>query len=87
MPRIINFEEVSENYRKKQILLNKQCYIEDGYLILNVRYEYDIALGRCDTHQKVLEWVLHLSGKNWFSMDLMQKFIRVANEEIRKNKV
>lgn len=80
----IDISNVLENVKKENELLSKQCYVDDGYIVLNVRYEYEIALERCDTHEKILDWVMHLSCKNWFTMRLMKRFIIIANEELKK---
>jgi len=58
--------------------LEKQCYIEDGYIVLNVRVHYDIELSRCDTKAKVLHWVMHLGGKNWATLPLLRRFAELA---------
>jgi hypothetical protein len=70
------------DFKEGQKLLDSQCYIDGDYLVLNVRYEYDIALSRISSHADILDWVLHLSGKNWFSMELMQRFISLAKSTI-----
>ena len=71
-----------EEYKKTQELLASQCYIDGDCLVLNVRYEYSITLDRLLTHEMILDWVLHLSGKNWFNMELMQLFIYLAKSQI-----
>jgi len=58
--------------------LDKQCYIEGDYIVLNVRFPYDIELSRCDTHKKILHWVWHLAPKNWVNQLLLWRFIELA---------
>ena len=59
---------------------DKKIYVEDGYLILNYSYEYDIALDRLQTEKDILGWVFHLAGKNWMNAHRIQNFIEKCSE-------
>ncbi|MEM1145199.1 MAG: hypothetical protein AAGI88_21685 [Pseudomonadota bacterium] len=64
--------------------LEKQVYIADDHIVINVSYEYNIALSRCDTPEKLLHWVWHLTEKSWMTNEVMRRFIDVA---CRENKI
>lgn len=64
-----------DEYEKR---LQKQVRVEEGHIVIDVDYEYNIALNRCDTLEKILGWATHLCEKNWMTTDIMERFIRVA---------
>lgn len=37
---------------------------------------YCIERSRCNTHRKMVEWMRHLSEKNWFGADEMRAFLK-----------
>ena len=39
---------------------------------------YEIVKSRCDTHAKILSWVLHMGQKSWVTTEAIQKFILLA---------
>ena len=39
---------------------------------------YHIELDRIDTKEKMLEWVLHLSGKDWVTRIMVHRMVEVA---------
>lgn len=43
---------------------------------------YDIELDRCDTPEKILAWVDHLTEKTWMTNDMFSEFIGVACKQI-----
>ena len=49
----------------------------DGFLEFP-RVGYDIKLDQLYSHQKILEWCVHLSRKSWFSMEILRHFINLA---------
>lgn len=56
--------------------------IDGNYLIIN-RFdgddmEYEIAISECDTAAKLVNWMFHLTEKQWMTRELMREFIRVA---------
>jgi hypothetical protein len=59
---------------------DEKIYIEDGYLVLNYAYEYNIVLDRIKSPSDVLGWVLHLSGKNWMNTERLVNFINKCAE-------
>lgn len=53
----------------------KGVYIEGNYLVLNIRYPYDIQLSRIDTPTKAHEWVIHLMEKNWITREILFEMV------------
>ncbi len=37
--------------------LKQQVSVQDEHIVINVCYEYNIALSGCDTAEKLLHWV------------------------------
>lgn len=62
--------------------LQKQCYIDGDYIVINVRYPYEIHKDRCKTYKDIVDWVLQLSSKNWTDKILIERFIEVARSLI-----
>lgn len=67
-------KEVAEHDEK----MAKQVYVKDDHIILNVSYEYNILKADCDTPEKLLSWVYHLTEKTWMTTEAMRRFIEVA---------
>jgi hypothetical protein len=44
---------------------NPRCKVEDGYITFRKEPSYEIALKECDTPEKILHLVYHLSTKSW----------------------
>ncbi len=75
--------ETANNVIEEIKRLNKQCYMEDGFIVLKVGYDdYSILFSRIDTAEKILGWSMHLSRKNWVSIELLERFISVASDRI-----
>ncbi len=72
----------SDEFRKKVIarreLLEKQVRIEDGHVVVNVAYDYNIPLGELDSAEKILSWVMQLCEKTWITSEVIERFISVA---------
>ena len=58
----------------------KGVYIEGNYLVLNVRYPYDIELSRIDTPMKVKEWIIHLLEKNWITREILFEMVDLLQQ-------
>lgn len=52
--------------------------VEGKAIVLVGGFSYVITLDRCDTLEKILDWVLHLSEKTWVTTDLIESFIHLA---------
>lgn len=62
----IDLREAFEDGERRRAALAKRFVVDDeGYMIIDGWYE--IEMTRCDTYDKILSWVLHLSEKNWAS--------------------
>lgn len=61
---------------------NKFVYFEDGYIVINVHYEYNIAIERINTPEKLLFWVYHLSEKNWVTKQIIRDVVKLAIEKM-----
>lgn len=76
--RILNGAEAAAELIAEKERLDKAVYIENDHLVINVHYEYNIALDRCDTHAKLLSWVHHLMEKTWMDPGVTRRFIEKA---------
>jgi len=65
----VDFDKLASNYDR--------CVVRDGCIVLDGNYE--IALDRCDTPEKILACVCHLSSKRHF-FGLIEPFIRTSAE-------
>ena len=75
------FEKDDEGFKKfvKHMEdLRKTVTVVDDHIVINVHYEYNIPLSRCNTHEKILGWAYHLTEKTWMSRDVLRYFIQVA---------
>lgn len=59
--------------------------IEDGYMVINFSYPYEIHLSRISTESEVIGWIFHLLGKNWMNPHRIQLFIEKCGEVNRKD--
>jgi hypothetical protein len=73
-------EELWEEMLAHGEQLSQQVSIQDGYLVINVAFEYPIELARCDTHAKILAWVVQLTDKTWITPEVVQRFIYLATQ-------
>ena len=75
---IKDLKKLREEMLQHEEQLRKQVYVDGELLTINVKYEYQIELARCDTLEKILAWVVHLSEKTWISPDVLERFVHVA---------
>lgn len=50
--------------------------VDDDYITLCGYYH--IEKNRCANYESILNWVLHLSEKNWMDMPKLNRFIKIA---------
>ena len=62
-------ESISVN--GKHITLHKHGSVYDSY---------SVELNNCNTPEKILDWVMHLSEKTWMTTLMIRGFIRAACE-------
>lgn len=70
-----------DEYRESKKNFVPKVYMHDKNIIINVTHEYNIDLNRCDTAEKLLHWIWHLTEKSWMTNDVMREFIEVACQE------
>jgi hypothetical protein len=70
-----------EDYKKHMEELEKTVSVKEDHIVINVHYEYNIAISSCDTYERILGWVYHLTEKTWISRDVLRRFIQVACHE------
>lgn len=75
--RGITREDVKEMIKGLEEL-DKQIYVIEDHIVINVNNEYNIPLIGCSTPLGILRWVRHLTEKTWMTNKLMRRFIDVA---------
>ncbi|MCR9061645.1 MAG: hypothetical protein NXI02_30255 [Rhodobacteraceae bacterium] len=76
-----SIDEIMAEAKEAEEELRENVKVEDGCIVINVRYPYEVDLDRCDTHEKILAWMLHLSGKNWATKEVLRRFANLAMSE------
>lgn len=70
---------------EKQYLVN----VSNGYIELKIRendqYPYEIKLDRINNKEDMLEWVYHLSGKQWITTEHIYLFIKQISKHLNIN--
>jgi len=66
----------NEEQLRKKVALDKR-----GNIVIDIGSPYRIELSRCNTHEKIVDWVLHLSEKVWITPAIIQRFIELAAQE------
>jgi len=77
-PEILSMKELEKKYVEYIKEMQRICSIKDNAIVFDIGFEYEIELSRCDTPQKLLSWVYHLSEKTWMTRDIIHYFIRLA---------
>jgi hypothetical protein len=76
-----NLAEAVRVVNERHDELSKLLYVEGDAIIFQEGGDYEIPLDRCDTHEKIIARVLHLSGKNWVTLEHIVRFITLATHE------
>lgn len=76
-----DIESIRKRAEETREYLNKAVQVIDGYIVINVAYEYDIPIKECGTAERILGWVLQLSEKTWMTMEVLNRFVHVAARE------
>jgi hypothetical protein len=78
-PRSIDAKEAANEFADGLIDRALACEIRGDEIIIDPKgMDYPIGLGRCDTHEKIVGWVLHLSEKRWITVLMIEMFILTA---------
>lgn len=84
-PEFLSMEDLAERVKQDLVKESALCQVADGHISLadypGDTPNYDIALDRCNTPEKVLGWVYHLSEKTWITSDHIRAFIKMACRE------
>jgi hypothetical protein len=78
MMALVDTDKLFEEVKARHEELARMVYVEEDHIVLNVHYEYNIALNRCDTHEKILGWCIHLCEKTWMTPELIRRFAQIA---------
>jgi hypothetical protein len=54
-----------------------KCFIDGDFIVFHP-HNYEIALGQCDSPEKILAWVAQLAQKQWVTPPLIHQFVVVA---------
>lgn len=76
--KTVDMNSVMSEIQSADELLAKQVRVEDGHIIINVEYDYEIPVADCDTEPKLLGWILQLLEKTWMTKEVLERFIHVA---------
>lgn len=76
--KTVDMNSMMSELQASDELLAKQVRVEDGHIIVNVEYGYEIPIVDCNTEAKLLGWILQLLEKNWMTNDVLERFIHVA---------
>lgn len=80
MSESFNKDEYLADLKRRQNLVTAD---EHGITIHGpADFDYDIALSRCSTPEKILQWVSHLSQKTWVTTEIIERFVAVASAKI-----
>lgn len=71
-------KEIGKRCKANQKELERLCRVEDDCIIFDVGDDYNIPFDRCNTPEKILEWVCHLCEKTWITTGLIHGFISLA---------
>ena len=51
---------------------------KDSFTIDTGHYTYDIDFNRCNTVNKIMRWMEHLSQKRWMSAKMLNTFVQLS---------
>jgi len=74
----------AQQFIERRMYLASLVTVQGDYIVIKDPepngWGYDIAISDCNTAEKILSWVMHLSEKNWVNTDIIRQFIRVASK-------
>lgn len=82
--KIYNIQEAMIDMVRQDRVWEEKVYISDGYLVLNIRFPYEIELTRIDTEKKLLGWIVHLLEKNWVSREMLLRMVDVWQHHFKQ---
>ncbi|EMF4673503.1 hypothetical protein ACN1OJ_004125 [Providencia stuartii] len=79
----------SDNYIDKLNALNATLKVDKTHFVFKHGDtdldEYEILISSCDTAEKLVTWIFHLTEKSWMNIELLRHFIRVASKQSNIN--
>lgn len=85
---------IMNEYHREMVRLNDLVDLQDESKVETITENnkvwfcfdngYDIEWSRCNTPQKLIGWIRHLSEKNWFTHDVCNDFILEVNYMYRQ---
>jgi hypothetical protein len=73
-------EELGKEYSDHVRQMHEQCSLDGEAVVFHIADDYRILLSRCDTAEKLLGWIVHLTEKKWMTVPLLRHFIRLVSE-------
>ncbi|MEX9792216.1 hypothetical protein [Morganella morganii] len=77
--------EAKAKYEK----LSKILTVDGNYFVFRLSDDeinnYEINIEACNTAEKLISWVYHLTEKQWMTVDLLRYFIQVASKKSNIN--
>jgi hypothetical protein len=72
-------EELDRQAEREEQELRRQVKVTGKAIVLRPgRRSYRIELHRCDTAEKIVEWVHHLNQTDWTTPAMVNRFIELA---------
>ncbi len=79
-----SWEDLRRRSRALGERLEREVFVDSGFICFDVdAVRYDVELSRCNTHEKILAWVLQLNEKTWIEPLHLERFILLAVEANR----
>lgn len=80
MNEIKTIAELEADYKRHIAELDSLCRVDGDYIVFQFQEsgDYEIALSRCNTYEKIVWWTFHLTEKNWMTLPVLRHFIRLA---------
>lgn len=82
--KIYNMQEAMVDMIRQDRVWGDKVYISNGFLVLNIKFPYEIELNRIDTERKLLGWIVHLLEKNWVSREMLLRMVDVWQVHFKK---
>jgi len=78
MPKTM--QELSDNFAERIKQQAESCFIEEEFIVFKFWEDntYEVPLAECDSYKRILQWQLHLSEKQWITMETLIGFTILA---------
>ncbi|MCV0427248.1 MAG: hypothetical protein K5905_17440 [Roseibium sp.] len=61
--------------------LSEKVKVVDDHIVIDIECGYEVRRELCDTHEKILAWVLYFCDRPWITSDVLRRFISIAIRE------